>query len=1582
MPKTKKKDWRKAYDELKKQNAKLKRLLKANEKAARRLDAEEPLPRQRGRPRQRRRYTSDASDPSLEEHTLLRGMKVMNPLTGRDIVVTNFGRHDATVRKVAFQARQERSNDDKYSGALLNMLRQALDRGMDEDAISTEEIPQRIHMAALQHARQAESVPAGGEPSGTEDEGEGWGEDPKTDGQRSARLEKDFYLGDSFRNVARIYRLDMEYLNQEGGGYAQHLHSLENRLTRLMEELVVDEKKTFKVYINYTAAMGKMNPDGGWARKEQSSSKRNRPLSEEAEGSREDGKLKETEKGKEKEKEKENGGSEDGESHFLDSRVVFSSADEMGEIHYIRTAGDAGPASTAMLDRLTHGIEEYQERGSGWRWKASIALEVHVVRYRRDYQGTAGAEVPLPDWLRRRNNVGIFNPRPKPNDDRCLAWCLLRALHPFRAAGGGPMDGATRQAKCRGAVTDLDIAEFVLPDGLSFPIPIDARALKAVEDVNPSLSFSLFHLGSKKDDIRCLYESRFRGERPIHAQVGLVYGKEPDEEGAYPSHAVLLSKGLDTLLFQKRSVVVCERCLTRHLPENYTKHRDECTRLDPTRLLMPAVGGKDQFIQFQSWQNLLPAPFVVYADFEAFLKPVAPEENDRRTEQATNTHEPSAWAYYIRCRYPQHEQAKGAEESPLGQMRSYSGPEPMKHFYESLYEDGRIILGLVGDEQHFFELPEDKEAYESATVCHICERPLAESPDPWKPEKRGSKVLDHDHYTGWYRGAAHNECNTKYSSSKYYKLPVIFHNLKGYDMYHLLRGIGNVVENLEKVECIAKNLDKFTMLNLDHFRFIDSFEFVQGALDEQAKGMARDLQKEPAETLRLFKPLAEHYLRKRGQAWFDRNFGGFLLQKGVYPYEYMKGPEVLEETALPPIEAFRSTLCSGSDISQAEHARAGVAWKEFGCRTLRDYTIEYVELDVLLLASIFEVFRETCLAGDCYGLDPAHYLTAPGLSWSAMLLRNFKGVGRPDGQPFRLENMTDSEMFLMVERGIRGGMCQVMRPRGEANIPGRPEHDPEKPEAKVLYLDACNLYGKAMKEPLPEGGYAWLKKGDPEEPHLWDGHSTQQILEELAVLEWDAPEGLILEVDMEYPVELHDEHNDYPLAPELKRPEPSPFTVEECERIGIKVNRAPRAPRKLVLDLKGKKDYVLHYRNLQLYLQLGMVVTEVKRVIRFRQSAWLSDYVDFNTEKRKRGKNTIETDFFKLMVNSIFGKTMEDVRKRCQIKFFLADKWRNAMRALGTPYAKQFRILVPDQLMVMEQRKHQVVLNRPIILGQAILDISKFVMYNFHYNIMKPYWGAEQCKLLYTDTDSLVYHLTSNDPVLPIDSQLNWMQLRENCFDLSEMPDDHPMLMSWDGSERLDKNANKKVPGKFKDEMSGVEILDFIALRPKMYSLRREDLDGTTGENVEKAKRKGVPKRYAGIRHADYVRVFETGVPVEANFTRFSHDRDTYQLMTVRHRKTALSGCDDKSYWFSNERCLRHGHYAIEAEELNRQILLTGYEDAWPAAPEAAIPFATDPMLGFFLDRGQDYALSCLDESLDDLQLEDVEDMEDVLMEL
>ena len=404
------------------------------------------------------------------------------------------------------------------------------------------------------------------------------------------------------------------------------------------------------------------------------------------------------------------------------------------------------------------------------------------------------------------------------------------------------------------------------------------------------------------------------------------------------------------------------------------------------------------------------------------------------------------------------------------------------------------------------------------------------------------------------------------------------------------------------------------------------------------------------------------------------------------------------------------------------------------------------------------------------------------------------------------------------------------------------DYDPDKPSKYIQYLDANNLYGWAMSQSLPTGGFKWMSNLTKEK--------VKNILEKTnSSMNNMGKRGYIFEVDLEYPKELWKSHNDYPLAPEK-----------------IKVNGVE----KLISHFKPRKNYVIHYRNLRQCLELGLRITAVYRGISFNQSPWMEPYIRKNTELRKTATNSFEKDFFKLMNNSVFGKTIEHIRKRQNV--FLVDNRAKAVKLTCRPNFDRATIF-DRNLVAIHLKKTEVYFNKPVYVGQAILDLSKLLMFDFHYNYIQKKYTYKRAKLLFTDTDSLMYELDTDDFYEDISTDI------KARFDTSEFPPNN--------KSGILVGVNKKVIGMFKDEVGGKQITHFVGLRPKLYSFKIEDSSTT---KKSKGIKKNVVKKK--IEFEDYVDCLKTGKKQMRSMNVIKSEN--HEIYSKEVNKLALSGEDDK----------------------------------------------------------------------------------------
>jgi hypothetical protein len=476
--------------------------------------------------------------------------------------------------------------------------------------------------------------------------------------------------------------------------------------------------------------------------------------------------------------------------------------------------------------------------------------------------------------------------------------------------------------------------------------------------------------------------------------------------------------------------------------------------------------------------------------------------------------------------------------------------------------------------------------------------------------------------------------------------------------------------------------------------------------------------------------------------------------------------------------------------------------------------------------------------------------------------------------------MHDTKVLDIMERMKRGGLCFVGSKRHvKANNKYMETYDETQDSNYLIYLDANNLYGWAMSQLLQ---YDNIK--------INNNIDIKEVLETAD----DNDVGYIVECDLTFPAELHEKFKEYPPCPESLTPNTK--WMSEYQRDQLAKNDKTIAKKlskgedvnvgcsKLIPHLMEHKNYCIHYRNLKYVESLGVKIGKVHNVVSFDQKAWMEPYIDFNTSKRKKAKNEFEKDFFKLMNNSVFGKTMENVKNRINIHATTSNKnaikWFSKVNMKG---CKEF-----NGLYLIEMYKEEVVYDKPLYVGTSILDLSKLCMMEFHYGVIHKEFEGKY-NLMYSDTDSLVYNIQCDD-------FYKWQKKNKHHFDLSDSK-----------QPELKDNSNKKVLGKFSDDMYSLIMTEFLALNPKVYSIKYYD----TLENTEiknKKTLKGVSKTTVKneISHADYLNVLHTDKTEKRNvcsIRSFNHE-----LFTFAQEKVALTSYYDKMKMLDYNNCVPFGY--------------------------------------------------------------------------
>ena len=797
--------------------------------------------------------------------------------------------------------------------------------------------------------------------------------------------------------------------------------------------------------------------------------------------------------------------------------IIIKPFDFHSEKEFNLEGTDENELYGVMIDTIEEKIQKVERaEGTGWHFHSVISLELHTAEW-VPLRGSSYIE--LPEYL--KNKKAITN--IKNDDDKCFLWCVLRALNPE------PIHPERLNKKLKEKENTLNM------EGIEYAVKL--LDINKFEKQNETITITVFGY-NEKDKVYPLRKSK-HSNRFCKINLLLI-----EKEGV--SHYCLINDISWLVGSQvskhKEKCFICDNCLNPFpTEESLNKHKEYCDTNECIKTIMPKKGS---VVKFKNYRNSEMVPFVIYADIESLLEPIqscGPNPGGSYTEKFQK-HKPISFSYYIKC----------FDDNVFSrEPRTYTGLDATQKFVESLEKDVKEIANIPEEGKIYKK--GDLERYKAATQCWICNGEFDDTPNE-KGYKQNKKVWDHCHFTGRFRGAAHSLCNLWYSKPKF--IPVIFHNLSGYDRHLFITNLGFTEGN---IDCIPNNEEKYISFSKEitvgtypkkaideegstyykqepikyKIRFIDSFKFMSTSLNSLVSNLPEN----------GFNNLEKYYTGEKLT---------LLKRKGVYPYEYMDSLERLMENKLPAKKSFYSTL-TGEGISVEDYQHALKVWKEFEIKTIKDDLELYNETDVLLLADVFEKFRNICLEN--YKLDPAHYFTAPGLSWDVALKMT----------KVKLELLSDIDMLLMVEKGIRGGVSMISNRYSEANNKYMNyKFNPSEPSKYIQYLDANNLYGAAMSMKLPTHGFKWM---NDKELRVW-----RKI-------------PCILEVDLEYPNKLHDLHNDYPLAPEKIK------CKNEVE--------------KLLPNLKNKEKYVIHYENLKQYLSLGLRLTRIRRGIKFEESEWL-----------------------------------------------------------------------------------------------------------------------------------------------------------------------------------------------------------------------------------------------------------------------------------------------------------------------------------------------------------------------------------------
>lgn len=771
-------------------------------------------------------------------------------------------------------------------------------------------------------------------------------------------------------------------------------------------------------------------------------------------------------------------------------------------------------------------------------------------------------------------------------------------------------------------------------------------------------------------------------------------------------------------------------------------------------------------------------------------------------------------------------------------LRVFKGLNCIENYFDALIADAIAIFDTyLSKSMPMLPVDEEmKKKLEEQKECVLCEKDFS------KFEK---KVIDHDHATGQVVGMAHSSCNLKAVRGLF--IPVIHHSSAHYDNKILISHLAKKYRG--SITVIPRTKEHYVQFSLHvknesnkkiELRFIDSYLFLSESLSSLTLTMNNKC------------PMYEHFnIKTFPNGDFHKN-----PRKQFLPYEYLTSLDRLEEKTFPPASCFFNSL-RNEGISDEDYAYAKQVFESLKRRSLCDYLVYYLSCDVFLLQDIFQNFRETSMKQ--FHLDPLWFSTLGGLSFESCKLKIKQRV-------YLIEDPLILQLFI---KDIRGGVCNAIHRFAESNNKYlKAGYVKEKgPETYIAYLDCVGLYTFTMQNfKFPLKSYAFVE----------DEEEFKYISSNLLDLSPDSDEGYYLLVDIKYPSYLHNSHSDLPFLPEH-----------------IKRGNAT----KLICSLYDKKNYFIHYLHLKLALRHGLILEKIHRIVKFQQSFWLRDYLVFCTELRKVAKTEIESLVIKKASNLIYGKMVESLSKRRNVK--LLTKWKDSGNRLSVSKEtrsvlfKSFSIF-GENLAAVELLKTRITYDRPVAVGHCILELSKLHFYSFYYNTMRMLIEPSLIKIGYVDTDAFIFIV--NCDIYEI------IRNNSHLFDTSNYGAQNVFNIS---------PQNKKVVGLFKDEVGGKIIRRMVCIRPKVYSIEYEDDNQLIEINKLKSVNRAASK-LLGFKH--YLKVLrEKSVIYSEMFRIFSSNQI---LETIKIRKKALSGDDDKRIILEDGvSTLAIGHYRTLIED-------------------------------------------------------------------
>ncbi len=1249
-----------------------------------------------------------------------------------------------------------------------------------------------------------------------------------------------------------------------------------------------------------------------------------------------------------------------------------------------------------LWNQLINAINEKLGGGSAERIVSFDNLMIKFGYY-SPTSAAAGSWIAVSKALNASGSVW----NPKNSDNKCFLWCLLMHYH-YEVLKLPKFNDPT----------DIDqYRKYVVDPNLTFNIASELTPLITTEDfkfnistgvdrfqaLNPNYAINVFSYDLNEKHHKAKGRLRvYPGiDRPYVVNLCLV----SDEKQQHLLYIHNFNRFMTTGKHHTDHwCLPCMRAFTS--ASKLEMHRKYCNikESEPTLVTFPKKSKSK--VKFKHHSHLIETPYYITADIESINKRVRYNLETCKDEivpdddtdlQVDNTALPGEKTVF------QYQQRAYSIGFYLVNTKDYTKNGPLQIIYAKTEEE----LNTIGT-QFFTAL---LNLYKTLDL-----------PRFHKYKKNNQEDIDCNPELE----NCCSECDSEQTNFIHsgWKLPIFVHNLSGYDGHFFVQWLTNEQSiaplynisskkgrngKYDEIYIIPNNQENYKTIVVGNFRFVDSLAFFKDSLDGLVNvlmGRSKDDNKKMHELNKIYVVHQSDALRKQidelrnkinkqeqiGKEKFKFTQQEFFnigknvyytnrneafdhcLQKGEFPYEYLKRVDQFKETQLPPASAYANKLRRSEGLTYEEYAKEQDKWKLFNMKTFQDMHDLYLSLDVVLLADVLENYRVNMR--NMFKIDYTWYISLPSYGLDALL--NYGFINR-QGNRERIvldvfhDNADQTNMFNIVHENIRGGISVISHRYSKA-INKYIEHnilveDPNESIAYNMYYDCNQLYGTGMSGLLPYNNFKAIDVTINLE------YSTPEFIQSL---DDEGENGYFYLVDLDYPAELHDLHSDYPLCPVRKTVKKSEFSSRTNKVMNEHQLNYTATP-KLCGTLEPKRMYLTLYCNLKFALQKGMKLVKVHAVIKFRQERWMKDFIDRCVQLRNDSQSQFEKDLAKLVANSVYGKMLEDQLGRVVVKL-IKDQENNVpfQTCLASPYFSKFFTIAnnPDLVGVCMKTKECEV-NKPISVGFAILEISKLIMQKFWYDCIKPRYG-DKVKLLMTDTDSFEMRIETNDfyrdllePDNPIAKVMDYSNYggipygytlirtkhlehfnnfyeclaSQNWLEAFDYDEDY-QIISFDKANKvaidefistcrmipyiydnpnihpfiipphillhgLYPENNKKV-GCFKDESAGQIIKEFYGLKPKMYSNMFQ-------YDYNKKIAKGVPRRNLelDVTHNDYAEALKNNRLKFIDYTKLGSQNHAMHVIEVVNR-LGLSGFDTKRYILEdNIHTLPFGHKDI-----------------------------------------------------------------------